>query len=58
MGPEPQPPAGRAGGLDLSPIITHKLPLEEFEKAFELIGSGQCGKIVFKVAPPEAGGVR
>jgi len=46
------------GGLDLSPIITHKLPLEEFEKAFDLIGSGQCGKIVFKVAPPEAGGVR
>ncbi|MBI5838321.1 MAG: L-threonine 3-dehydrogenase [Candidatus Eisenbacteria bacterium] len=46
------------GGLDLSPIITHKLPLEEFEKAFQLIASGQCGKIVFKVAPPEAGGIR
>jgi threonine 3-dehydrogenase len=46
------------GGLDLSPIITHKLPLEDFEKAFELIKSGQCGKIVFKIAPPEAGGVQ
>lgn len=40
------------GGLDLSPIITHRLPLEEFEQAFELLRSGQCGKIVFKIAEP------
>ncbi len=37
------------GGLDLSPVITHRLPLEEFERAFELIRSGQCGKIVFRI---------
>jgi threonine 3-dehydrogenase len=45
------------GGLDLSPIVTHKLRLEEFEKAFELLRSGECGKIVFKIAEPSwAGG--
>ena len=33
-------------GFDLSKIITHKFKLEEFEKAFELINSGNCGKII------------
>lgn len=33
-------------GFDLSKIITHKFKLEEFEKAFELIKTGKCGKIV------------
>lgn len=33
-------------GLDLSPIITHKLPIEEYETAFDLIQRGECGKII------------
>jgi threonine 3-dehydrogenase len=34
------------GGMDISPVITHRLPVEEFQKGFELMGSGQSGKIV------------
>jgi len=33
-------------GLDLSPIITHQFHYTEFEKAFELMASGQTGKVV------------
>lgn len=32
--------------LDLLPVITHQFPLEEFEKGFELMRSGQCGKVI------------
>jgi len=34
------------GGLDLSPIITHKFNAEDFQKAFEVVDSGQCGKVI------------
>jgi threonine 3-dehydrogenase len=33
-------------GLDIRPIVTHTLPLEQFEQGFELIQSGRCGKVV------------
>ncbi len=33
-------------GLDLRPIITHRLPLSEYERGFELVASGHAGKIV------------
>lgn len=33
-------------GLDLSPIITHKFHYTEFEKGFEIMRSGQSGKVV------------
>jgi threonine 3-dehydrogenase len=32
--------------LDISPVITHRLKFEEFEKGFELMRSGNCGKII------------
>lgn len=35
-----------SGNLNLEPIITHRLPMEEFEKGFELMTSGNCGKVV------------
>lgn len=35
-----------SGRLDLSPLITHTLPLERFDEAFELMRSGNCGKVV------------
>lgn len=33
-------------GLDIRPVITHTLPMADFAKGFELIDSGQCGKVV------------
>jgi threonine 3-dehydrogenase len=36
----------KTGAIDLEPLITHRLPLEEYEKAFELMMSGRCGKVV------------
>jgi len=36
----------RAEAVDLSPIVTHRFPLDEFERAFELMASGECGKVV------------
>ncbi len=33
-------------GLDISPVITHRFPFTEYEKGFELMRSGQSGKIV------------
>jgi len=33
-------------GLDITPIITHRFHYSEFEKAFEIIESGQSGKVV------------
>ncbi len=32
--------------VDVGKIVTHEFKLEEFEKAFELMKSGNCGKIV------------
>lgn len=33
-------------GLDLKPIITHRYPAHEFEKGFEAMHSGKCGKVI------------
>jgi len=33
-------------GLDITPIITHRYHYTEFEKGFEAMASGQCGKVV------------
>ena len=35
-----------SGAIDLSPIITHRFSFDDFERAFELMDSGRCGKIV------------
>jgi len=37
------------GKLDVRPVITHTFPLEDFEKGFELMASGHCGKIIFRM---------
>jgi threonine 3-dehydrogenase len=34
------------GGLDMSPIITHRLPLDRWREAFDLIASRHAGKVV------------
>jgi threonine 3-dehydrogenase len=33
-------------GLDIRPVITHRFHFTEFEKAFEVMRSGQSGKVV------------
>ncbi len=33
-------------GLDIAPVITHRFDATQFEEAFEVIESGECGKIV------------
>ena len=33
-------------GLDLSPIITHSMPVDDFQAGFEIMGSGQSGKVI------------
>ena len=34
------------GGLDLSPIITHHYSVDDFQKGFDTMGSGQSGKVI------------
>jgi threonine 3-dehydrogenase len=38
-----------SGKIDISPVITHHFPMEEFNKAFEIARSGSCGKILFDI---------
>ena len=33
-------------GLNVEPVITHRFPLEDYEEAFQLMESGQSGKII------------
>lgn len=33
-------------GLDLTPIITHQLPVDQFQQGFDLMASGSCGKVI------------
>jgi threonine 3-dehydrogenase len=33
-------------GLDLKPVITHRLPIAEFQRGFDIMGSGQSGKVI------------
>ena len=33
-------------GLNITPVVTHTLPMQRFAEGFDLIAKGQCGKIV------------
>lgn len=33
-------------GLDVTPVITHVMPIQEYSKGFELMKSGNCGKVI------------
>ncbi|MGO8854788.1 MAG: L-threonine 3-dehydrogenase [Steroidobacteraceae bacterium] len=39
-------------GLNLSPVITHRLPIEEFDYGFEAMASGQTGKVILDWGVP------
>jgi threonine 3-dehydrogenase len=36
-----------SGRLKLDKLITHRMPMTGFEKAFDLMARGKCGKVVF-----------
>ncbi|MDA1017430.1 MAG: L-threonine 3-dehydrogenase [Planctomycetota bacterium] len=38
------------GGLDISPVITHRFHYSEFEKGFEVMMSGESGKVILNWA--------
>ena len=33
-------------GMDLNSIITHRLHIDDYIKGFEIMKSGQCGKVI------------
>ena len=33
-------------GLDVSPVITHRMPADDFEEAFAVMATGECGKVI------------
>ncbi len=46
----------RSGAVDLTPVVTHRFALDDFEKAFDLMESGECGKVVMFPDPSDADG--
>jgi threonine 3-dehydrogenase len=35
-------------GLDIRPVITHRFPYQEYEQAFEVMRSGNTGKVILE----------
>ncbi|WP_432697535.1 L-threonine 3-dehydrogenase [Marinobacterium sp. YM272] len=35
-------------GLNLTPIITHRFPIEEFQQGFDVMRSGEAGKVILE----------
>jgi threonine 3-dehydrogenase len=33
-------------GLDISPVLTHRFKVDDYQQAFEIMRSGQSGKVV------------
>ena len=44
-------------GLDIRPVITHRLPIADFQQAFETMRKGQSGKVVLDWAAKYSDGV-
>jgi threonine 3-dehydrogenase len=40
------------GGLDISPVITHRFGYEQYAEAFATARSGRCGKVVIDWTRP------
>jgi threonine 3-dehydrogenase len=43
-----------SGRLNLDPIVTHRLPLAEFERGFKLMQAGEAIKVVLEVQSPKS----
>jgi threonine 3-dehydrogenase len=35
-------------GLDVSPVLTHRFSVEDYASAFEVMSTGQCGKVLIE----------
>lgn len=46
----------RSGAIDLAPLVTHRFALDDYERAFDLMASGECGKVVMFPNPDDADG--
>lgn len=46
----------RAEAVDLRPLVTHRFALDDFDAAFDLMMSGECGKVVMFPDPADADG--
>jgi threonine 3-dehydrogenase len=46
----------RSGAVDLAPLVTHRFAFDDFEEAFRLMASGECGKVVLFLDPADADG--
>jgi len=46
----------RSGKVDLEPMVTHRLTLDDFEIALELMASGNTGKVIMFPDPADADG--
>lgn len=33
-------------GLDVTPVITHRFPMDEYQQAFEVMRAGRSGKVI------------
>lgn len=33
-------------GLDITPVITHRFPIDQFQEGFEIMAEGNCGKVI------------
>jgi threonine 3-dehydrogenase len=37
-------------GLDVRPVLTHRIPFDRFPEGFAVMQSGQCGKVILDIA--------
>jgi threonine 3-dehydrogenase len=37
-------------GLDISAIVTHRFPFSEYQRAFEVMLSGNAGKVILEMS--------
>jgi threonine 3-dehydrogenase len=36
-------------GLDVRPVLTHRFPFAQFERGFQVMQSGNCGKVILEI---------
>ena len=39
-------------GLDITPVITHHMPVDDFQQAFDVMNTGNSGKVILDWASP------
>jgi threonine 3-dehydrogenase len=43
-------------GLDVRPVLTHRIGFDDFRAGFSVMASGQCGKVVMTIAEDDHAG--